>query len=100
MADTYDHRTTNRSSPMIFAIVAVSVIAVTALMVYISERPGGEYVGIEAAPTETDLGAEASAMDEDMAMPVVENSGTAVTPEDTNEMVAPVPAEDAIADED
>ena len=108
MSDTYDRRAAPRSSPMIFAILAVSVTVVVALMVWISERPGGEYVGVEAAPTEvqempaldeSEAASEAAAMETDATGNVTEFSGTAVDPGDTNQFVTNTPAgEEAVGD--
>ncbi|SFS18967.1 hypothetical protein [Yoonia litorea] len=103
MSDTYNRETTGPSSPMIFGIVSLGVIVVIGLLVWITELPGGEYVGVEAAPTEVPPGENITLGEDDMSPAaladrqmdggnVTEFSGPAITPEDTNQFVTTVPA--------
>lgn len=92
MADRIDTRDKGRSSWMIFAIVAVVVIAITSAFVWMSEGPFGEAVGIEPAPTETDLSDDVQTQGTQQP-PEVELSGENVQPEATDNFVSTTPLE-------
>ncbi len=79
----------------IFGVLSVATIAILAALLWASQEPTGTTVGAPAAPENTEMSTIDERSTDTLQVPVVETSGSFVSPEDVDPLTTPVSGTEA-----